>query len=235
LIFRDEVYSSFSEFNFMQPYAKPIRLLLVDDHEIVRAGLKTLLSRTSTIQIVGEASTKSEAVSETARLKPDIVLLDVRLPDGSGFEACREIQSMKTETRVLFLTAFGDDETVFEGIAAGADGYLLKEIDREKLVKAIENVVEGQSVIDPSLTKRVLNRLRTAPGEMLPQDKLASLSRQERRIMALVAEGKTNKQIAADMGLSDKTVKNYLSNALDKLKLTRRSQGAAFFVRHTKD
>jgi len=219
----------------MQPFSKPIRLLLVDDHEIVRAGLKTLLSRASAIQIVGEASTKAEAIAETARLKPDVVLLDVRLPDGSGFETCREIQLMSAETRVLFLTAFGDDETVFEGIAAGAEGYLLKEIDGEKLVKAIENVMEGQSVIDPSLTKRVLNRLRNAPNETKPKDQLASLSNQERRIMALVAEGQTNKQIAANMGLSDKTVKNYLSNALDKLKLTRRSQGAAFFVRHTKN
>lgn len=219
----------------MQPRSKPIRLLVVDDHEIVRAGLRMLLSSGAEIEIVGEAGTKSEAVSEAARLKPDVVLLDIRLPDGNGFEACRQIQSLSADTRVLFLTAFSDDETVFEGISAGADGYLLKEINREKLSEAIKNVAAGQSVIDPVLIPRVFNRLRNQlTDEPIPKNKLAVLSNQERRIVALVAEGKTNKQIAADMGLSDKTVKNYLSNALDKLKLTRRSQAAAFFVQHSK-
>jgi two-component system response regulator DevR len=219
----------------MQPRSKPIRLLLVDDHEVVRAGLRMLLNKGTDIEIVGEAGTKSEAITETARLRPDVVLLDIRLPDGSGFEACRQIQTISSATRILFLTAFGDDETVFEGISAGADGYVLKEIDREKLIQAITNVAAGQSVIDPVLTGRVLNRLRSrAPGEPNNEDKLAILSNQERRIVAFVSEGKTNKQIAAEMGLSDKTVKNYLSNALDKLKLTRRAQAAAFFVQHTK-
>jgi two-component system response regulator DevR len=218
----------------MQTRLKPIRLLLVDDHEVVRAGLKTLLCKTEDIEVVGEAATQSSALTETARLKPDVVLLDIRLPDGSGFEVCRHIQSMNLQIHVLFLTGFADDETVFQGIAAGADGYLLKEVDREGLIQAIFNVASGQSVLDPALTKRVLNRVRekTQPG-VSGEDKLAILSRQERRIIALVAEGKTNKQIAADLGLSDKTVKNYLSNALEKLNLTRRSQAAAFYVQHT--
>lgn len=194
-----------------------------------------LLSKGEDFEIVGEAATKSDALSKAARLKPDVILLDIRLPDGNGFETCRQIQSMNLETRVLFLTAFGDDETVFEGISAGADGYILKEIDREKLFEAITSVASGQSVIDPALTRRVLNRLRhRQPAEEPVEDKLAILSNQERRILAFVTEGKTNKQIAAEMGLSDKTVKNYLSNALDKLKLTRRSQAAAFFVQHSK-
>jgi two-component system, NarL family, response regulator DevR len=219
----------------MQLRSKPIRLLLVDDHEVVRAGLKMILSKREDFEIVGEAATKSDALFKAARLKPDVVLLDIRLPDGNGFEACRQIQSMNMDTRILLLTAFGDDETVFEGISAGADGYLLKEIDREKLFEAITSVAAGQSVIDPALTRRVLNRLRSRTSAEPPsEDKLAILSNQERRIVAFVSEGKTNKQIATEMGLSDKTVKNYLSNALDKLKLSRRSQAAAFFVQHSR-
>jgi two-component system response regulator DevR len=211
---------------------KTIRVLLVDDHEVVRLGLKMLLERAPTLQIVGDAGTMAGAISEAARLKPDVVLLDVRLPDGSGFEACRRIHAMGFDVRVLFLTSFADDETVFEGIAAGADGYLLKEIDGDRLINAIVNVASGQSVLDPSITKRVLGRVRNL-SEPAAKDKLAILSNQEKRVLALVAEGKTNKEIALDLGLSDKTVKNYFSNILDKLKLTRRSQAAAFFVQHT--
>lgn len=211
---------------------KRIRLLLVDDHEVVRVGLKMLLERAPNFEIVGDASTMTAAISEAARLKPDVVLMDVRLPDGSGFEACRRIHAMGFEVRVLFLTSFADDETVFEGIAAGADGYLLKEIDGDRLIRAIENVATGQSVLDPLITKRVLGRVRNL-SEPAAKDKLAILSNQEKRVLALVAEGKTNKEIALVLGLSDKTVKNYFSNILDKLKLTRRSQAAAFFVQHT--
>jgi two-component system response regulator DevR len=209
----------------------PIRLLLVDDHEIVRAGLKTLLEKAKDIEIVGEADTKSTALDETNRLKPDVVLLDIRLPDGNGFEACRQIRGINATTRVLFLTAFGDDDTVFESISAGGDGYLLKEMNADRLIQAIRNVAAGQSVLDPAITGRVMQRVRKA-SEPATKDKLDLLSAQEKRVLALVTEGKTNKEIAADMGLSDKTVKNYLSNLLDKLKLTRRSQAAAFYVQH---
>jgi two-component system response regulator DevR len=210
----------------------PIRVLLVDDHEIVRVGLKTLFEGHPRIQIVGEAGTVKAAVEECGRLKPDLVLLDVRLPDGNGFDACEQIQKQSPETRVLILTSYTDDQVVLNALDAGADGYLLKEIDGEALVRAIEKVVAGQSVLDPAVTRRVLSRIR--PGEAhTSADKLSLLSPQERRVLALVAEGKTNKEIGLDMGLSDKTVKNYLSNVLDKLELSRRSQAAAFYAQNS--
>ncbi|MEW6160065.1 MAG: response regulator transcription factor, partial [Verrucomicrobiota bacterium] len=135
-----------------QPDTKPIRLLLVDDHEVVRIGLRTLLERFPEIEVVGEAGTVATAISETARLRPDVVLLDIRLPDGSGFTACREIQKMPTDTHVLVLTSYTDEEIVFEAIGSGADGYLLKEIDSEALVQAIKKVATGQSILDPAVT-----------------------------------------------------------------------------------
>ncbi|HXT38861.1 MAG TPA: response regulator transcription factor [Candidatus Angelobacter sp.] len=214
------------------PETRPIRLLIVDDHKVVRLGLHTLLSRHAGIEVVGEAGTMESAVQETARLLPDVVLMDVRLPDGNGFEACRQIRRSQIETRVLFLTSFADEEIVLESIDAGGDGYLLKEIDEENLVRAVRNVAAGQSILDPAVTRRVLERVKnadTAPAK----DKLDTLSPQERRVLALVAEGKTNKEIGLALGLSDKTVKNYLSNMLDKLQLTRRSQAAAFYVQHS--
>jgi two-component system response regulator DevR len=211
---------------------KRVRLLIVDDHEVVRVGLTTLLGRFQSIEVVGEAGTVAAALAETQRLSPDVVLLDIRLPDGDGFEACRQIQKTATETRVLILTSFADDDVVFQAIAAGADGYLLKEIDGEGLVKAIEKVAAGQSILDPAITRRVMGRVKNLTEPVI-KDKLDSLSAQERKVVALVAEGKTNKEIATDMGLSDKTVKNYLSNILDKLQFTRRSQAAAFFVQHS--
>lgn len=210
---------------------KAIRLLVVDDHEVVRVGLKTLLGRFPSLEIVGEAGTVGTAVSETERLAPDVVLLDIRLGTESGFDACRQIQKMRVDSRVLILTSFADDNFVFEAIAAGADGYLLKEINGEALVDAIHRVASGQSILDPAITKQVLGRVKTL-SEPQAKDKLDSLSAQERRVIALVAQGKTNKEIAADLGLSDKTVKNYLSNILDKLQLSRRSQAAAYFVQH---
>jgi two-component system response regulator DevR len=208
-----------------------IRLLLVDDHEVVRVGLKMLLERNPRLRVIGEATNMADAITEVVRLKPDVVLLDIRLPDGNGFEVCRRLRTMNVESRIVFLTSFSDDETVFEGISAGADGYLLKEADSDQLIKAIETVASGQSVLDPTVTTRVLGRVRNA-SDSPNKDRLAILSNQERKVLALVAEGKTNKEIALDMGLSDKTVKNYFSNILDKLKLTRRSQAAAFFVQH---
>jgi DNA-binding NarL/FixJ family response regulator len=158
--------------------------------------------------------------------------MDVRLPDGNGFDACRQIRKTHPETRVLFLTSFADEEIVLESIDAGGDGYLLKEIDEENLVRAIINVASGQSILDPAVTRRVLERVKN-PEATLGKEKLEMLSPQERRVLALVAEGKTNKEIGVALGLSDKTVKNYLSNILEKLQLTRRSQAAAFFVQHS--
>jgi DNA-binding NarL/FixJ family response regulator len=211
---------------------KTIRILLVDDHEVVRVGLRTLLSRNPELEIVGEAGTVTAAVELAATLKPDVVLLDVRLPDGTGFDACRQIQKLPGDTRVLILTSFADEDTVLQSVAAGADGYLLKEADGEGLMHAIEQVAAGQSILDPAITRSVLSRVRQG-NEPSAKDKLDILSVQERRVLSLVAEGKTNKEIAADMGLSDKTVKNYLANVMEKLQLHRRSQAAAFFAQHT--
>ncbi|MBI2929684.1 MAG: response regulator transcription factor [Verrucomicrobia bacterium] len=215
------------------PESKPFRLLLVDDHEVVRIGLKTLLGRYPEFEVVGEASTAASAVAESERLRPDVILLDIRLPDASGFEACRQIQQKQLPSRVLILTSFADENIVLDAIAVGADGYLLKEIGAEALVQGIKTVAMGQSILDPAVTRRVLGRVKSF-GQSEATDKLAALSSQERRVIALVAEGKTNKEIATDLGLSDKTVKNYLSNLLEKLNLSRRSQAAAFFVHHSR-
>jgi len=215
-----------------QPDPKAIRLLIVDDHKVVRLGLHTLLNRHPGIEVVGEAGTVAAAVAGTARLQPDVVLMDVRLPDGNGFEACRQIRKSQLETRVLFLTSFADEDIVLESIDAGGDGYLLKEIDEENLVRAIRSVAAGQSILDPAVTRRVLERVKNSDTQTA-KDGLDVLSGQERRVLALVAEGKTNKEIGVALGLSDKTVKNYISNILEKLQMTRRSQAAAFFVQHS--
>ncbi len=213
------------------PEPKRIRIVIVDDHRVVRSGLTALLGQYPWIAVAGEAGTVAEAVRETVRLRPDLVLMDVRLPDGKGYEACREIRRQAPETRVLFLTSFADEEIVLESLDAGADGYLLKEIDEEALVRGIQEVAAGRSILDPAVTRRVLERTRQPPGSTA-REKWESLSPQERRVLALVAEGKTNKEIAMALELSDKTVKNYFSNLLDKLQLSRRSQAAAFYVQH---
>jgi two-component system, NarL family, response regulator DevR len=209
--------------------SKPISLLLVEDHEIVRVALRTLLEKAEGIQVVGDTGTAGDAIEEAVRLKPDVVLMDVQLPGGSGVNACREIRSASPNTRVLFLTSFADENTVEAAVLGGADGYLHKEIGRATLLRAIRTVAEGRSVLDPAVTRTVLNRLRTLQAE----GKGEPLSDQERRVLALVAEGKTNKEIAGILQLSDKTVKNYLSNVYDKLQVTRRSQAAAFYARHS--
>jgi two-component system response regulator DevR len=216
-----------------RPESHSIRLLLVDDHKVVRSGVKALLSATGSIEVVGEAGTVADAVSVAARLKPDLVLMDVRLPDGSGIDACREIRAARPGTRVLFLTSFADDDAVLATILAGAAGYLLKEIDEEALIRAIETVAAGGSILDPSVTQRVLSRIKDQPsaGE---EQKGVDLSPQEQKVVALVAEGQTNKEIAVALGLSDKTVRNYLSNIFQKLQVSRRSQAAALYVRRTK-
>jgi len=218
----------------MQADSARVRLLMVDDHKVVRLGLLTLLAHYPDIEVTGEAGTVAEAVARAMELKPDLVLMDVRLPDGNGFEACRQIRKLLPDVRVLFLTSFADEQIVLESIDAGADGYLLKEIDEDSLVRAIRDVARGQSILDPAITRRVLERART-PSIPPSRDRWEMLSPQERRVLALVAQGKTNKEIAIVLGLSDKTVKNYLSNALDKLGMTRRSQAAAFFVQHSID
>ena len=212
-------------------YMKRVRVLIVDDHEVVRVGLRTLLSSEPWIEVVGEAVSAATALPEVKRLLPDVVLLDVRLGDGNGFDVCREIQKIEHEVRVLVLTSFADDNVIVEAISAGADGYLLKEVNRDALISAIEKVASGQSVLDPAVTGRVFGRIQSLVQNP-SGNKLSLLSAQEKRVLALVAQGATNKEIASAMGLSDKTIKNYFSNILDKLQMSRRSQAAAYFVQH---
>ena len=214
------------------PKSSSIRLLLVDDHEVVRVGLRTVLHNNQGITIVGEADSKAEAALEAKRLRPDVILMDVRLPDGSGVEACREILSEQPNSRVIFLTSYTDDDSVLAAVLAGAYGYVLKEIDSAALIRAIRTVSTGRSILDPSVTKRALEWIKTvstAEGPIRP----SSLSPQEERVLALVADGLTNKEIATSLKLSDKTVKNYLANMFQKLHISRRAQAAAFFVKRT--
>ncbi|HEV8073051.1 MAG TPA: response regulator transcription factor [Opitutaceae bacterium] len=212
----------------------PIRILIVDDSELVRRGIKTVLAAhsQSPLRVVGEAGTAAAAVAETARLKPDIVLLDIRLPDGSGFNACREILRSQPDTRVVVLTSVSSDNFIYEAITSGAQGYLLKEIDPAGLVQALIDVADGKSILDPDTTARVMRLVRAQSGSATSED-LASLSPQERRVLALVAEGKTNKEVGERLGLSDNTVKNYLGSVFEKLHIKRRSQAAALYVQNT--
>lgn len=215
-----------------QPQPKSIRLLLVDDHEVLRLGLRTLFNEAGGIQVIGEAGTKAAAVTEAIRLKPDVILMDVRLPDGTGVEACREIRNAAPNTRVLFLTSFADDDAVMATIMAGADGFLLKEIGGEELVRAVKTVAGGQSILDPAVTQRVLSKMKTL-STPVAEDNTEALSPQETKVLALVAEGKTNKEIAVALELSDKTVGHYLENIFQKLQVTRRSQAAVLFARRS--
>jgi two-component system response regulator DevR len=210
---------------------RPLRLLVVDDHEVVRQGLVALLDRRAGFQVVAQAGSVQEAIAQARLQRPDIVVMDVRLPDGSGVEACREIRAELPETRVIMLTSFPDDEAVLSAIVAGASGYLLKQIRARDLVAALEAVGRGESLLDPAVTERVLERVRRiATGQS--NDELSVLTPQEQKILMLVAEGKTNKEIATDVFLSDKTVKNYVSSILSKLNLERRAQAAAFVAKH---
>lgn len=203
---------------------KPIRLLIVDDQPIVLAGLRTLLELSSHLQVVGEAETVTAAIEETGRLAPDVVVLDLRLSDGSGVEACREIRSLYPAVRVLVLTSCMDDEAVLAAMMGGAHGYLLKSARMDELRRAIERVAAGEKVLDPALTQTAISRMKATPSG-------PGLSAQEGRILALLAKGRTNKEIAAVLGLSEKTVKNYLSHIFQKLNVTRRSQAVALFTR----
>jgi DNA-binding NarL/FixJ family response regulator len=204
---------------------------VVDDHEVGRQGLVSLLERREHFQVVAEAGTAAEAVEMARKFEPDLVIMDVRLPDGSGIEACREIRAELPTTKVVILTSYPDEEAVLSAIIAGASGYLLKQIRGRDLVNALESVGRGESLLDPAVTEKVLDRVRRiATGTY--RDELAQLTQQEQKILLLVAEGKTNKEIASEVFLSDKTVKNYVSSILSKLNLERRAQAAAFVARH---
>jgi two-component system, NarL family, response regulator DevR len=209
----------------------PLRILVVDDHEVVRQGLVSLIERREGFQVVAQAGTVAEATEAARKFQPDLVIMDVRLPDGSGIEACREIRAELPATRIVILTSYPDEEAVFASIVAGASGYLLKQIRGRDLVAALESVGRGESLLDPAVTEKVLDRVRRIASGTYT-DELAQLTRQEQKILLLIAEGKTNKQIALDIFLSDKTVKNYVSSILAKLNLQRRSQAAAFVARH---
>ncbi len=207
-----------------------MKILIVDDHEIVRHGLRALLARRENFEIVGEAGTVAEAVKQAAATSPDIVIMDVRLSDGTGVEACREIRSLNPATKVIMLTSYSDDKALFDSILAGANGYLLKQAESKVLVSAIERVAKGESLLDPAVTQSVLDKVKHLISEP-STGKNSELTNQELQVVSLIAEGKTNREIGQEMFLSEKTVKNYVSNILDKLNLGRRSEAAAYYVR----
>jgi len=209
----------------------PLRVLLVDDHEVVRDGIAALLRATDDLVVAGEASGVQEAIDEADRTRPDVVVMDVRLQDGSGIEATREIRARRPATQVLMLTSFADDEAIFASIMAGASGYVLKQVRGGELVRAIRAVGQGQSLLDPAVTKSVLDRLRKGK-HLMKDEKLARLSPQEERILSLVAEGRTNNEIGQELHLAEKTVKNYVSSILSKLEVARRAEAAAYLARH---
>ncbi len=208
----------------------PIRLVLVDDSEVVRLGLRTLLGAEPAFKILADAATVAAAIEVCRRTQPDVVLLDIRLPDGTGFDACRGILKYLPDTRVLILTSVADDSLVDQAIRCGAQGYLLKEVDGRGLTQAIKDVAGGKSILDPAVTNRVLRMVKS--GSHNDVQALASLSPQEQRVLALIAEGKTNKEVGVHLNLSEKTVKNYLANIFDKLEVTRRAQAAAMFAKN---
>jgi len=207
-----------------------VRVFLLDDHEIVRRGLRDLLESDPTIVVVGEAGTAAEAREEILALRPDVAVLDGRLPDGSGVEVARDVRAVDPSVRVLVLTSYDDDEALFAAITAGASGYLLKQMRGDDLVEAVHRVAAGQSLLDPAVTARVLERLRGGSRA----DRLGSLTEQERRILGLIAEGMTNRAIAEHLGLAEKTVKNHVSSILSKLGLDSRTQAALYATRGTR-
>jgi two-component system, NarL family, response regulator DevR len=211
-----------------------IKVMLVDDHEVVRRGLRSLVETTDDLEVVGEAGSVAEAIRRAQQTQPDVVVMDVRLPDGSGIEAARDIRAQRPATRVLMLTSYADEGAVFSSIMAGAAGYLLKEVNAAELLSGIRTVAMGKSLLDPTVTSAVLERVRSG-GKTSRDPKLARLSAQEDRILALVAEGKTNAEIGVLLKLSDKTVKNYVSSILAKLEVARRSEAAAYLARHTRE
>ncbi|WP_431945353.1 response regulator [Actinacidiphila sp. bgisy167] len=206
-----------------------IRVFLLDDHEVVRRGVHELLAAEDGIEVVGEAGTAAEALTRIPAVRPDVAVLDVRLPDGSGVEVCREIRSSQPGIACLMLTSYADDEALFDAIMAGASGYVLKDIRASDLVGAVRDVAEGRSLLDPVATARVLERLRGGAGRQ--EDRLADLTDQEKRILDLIGEGLTNRQIGDRLHLAEKTVKNYVSSLLAKLGMQRRTQAAAYVAR----
>jgi DNA-binding NarL/FixJ family response regulator len=213
------------------PESDKIRVFLLDDHEIVRRGLKELLESEGDIEVVGESGLAQEATRRIPALRPDIAVLDARLPDGSGIDVCREVRSQHPEIAALILTSYDDDEALFSAIMAGAAGYVLKQVRGNDLLDTVRRVAAGQSMLDPAVTRQVLDRLRRGPEE---DPALSPLTPQERRILELIGEGMTNRQIAGEMYLAEKTVKNYVSAMLAKLGLERRTQAAVFAAKHLK-
>jgi DNA-binding NarL/FixJ family response regulator len=209
--------------------ARAIRVMLVDDHEVVREGLRTLLSRNKGMTVAAEASTMAEAIEAAARAKPDVIVMDVRLPDGSGVEACRTIREVRPETKVIMLTSYADDEALFASIVAGAAGYLLKQTRGQAVIEAITAVAQGRSLLDPDVTGKVLERVRRGGDDEDPA--FASLTEQERKVLEHLAEGRTNREIGEAMFLAEKTIKNYVSRILDKLGLSRRAEAAAYMAK----
>jgi two-component system response regulator DevR len=208
-----------------------LRVMLVDDHEVVRSGIRAMLQANQDISVVAEAGSVHEAIQQAAAVCPDIVVMDVRLADGSGIEATREIRAQRPETKVLMLTSFADDEALFASIMAGASGYVLKQIRGGELVRAIRAVGGGQSLLDPIVTATVLDRLRKGK-HLMRDEKLARLSAQEERILQLIADGNTNREIGQQLSLAEKTIKNYVSTILSKLEVARRAEAAAYLARH---
>jgi two-component system response regulator DevR len=210
----------------------PLRVMIVDDHEVVRNGIKALLEDEAGISVAGEAGTVKDAIERAEWARPDVIVMDVRLADGSGIEATREIRAKLPKTQVLMLTTFADDDALFASIMAGAAGYVLKQIKGGDLVRAIRAVGQGENLLDPAVTKGVLDRLRKGK-HLLKDERLARLSAQEERILGSIADGKTNRQIGDELHLAEKTVKNYVSSILSKLEVARRAEAAAYLARHT--
>lgn len=208
-----------------------LRLMIVDDHEVVRFGLKGLLARQSGWDVVAEAGTVVEAVRRAKEYRPDVVVMDIRLSDGSGIDACREIVKALPETRVIMLTSFAEDELLFNAISAGAAGYVLKQVGNDDLIRAIETVARGEALLDPSVTNQVLAKLRQSTRS----EAFVDLTEQELKVLSLVAKGKTNKEIADSLHLSEGTIRNYVSNVLSKLSLSNRAEATGYAIRHNLD
>ncbi|MFD7048097.1 response regulator transcription factor [Streptomyces sp. RLB3-17] len=212
------------------PESGKITVFLLDDHEVVRRGVRELLSGEDDIEVVGEAGTAADALARIPAAAPDVAVLDVRLPDGSGVEVCREIRSRNEDIKCLMLTSFADDEALFDAIMAGASGYVLKAIRGAELLSAVRDVAAGKSLLDPVATAQVLKRLRHG-GSARNDDKLGHLTEQERKVLDLIGEGLTNRVIGERLHLAEKTIKNYVSSLLSKLGMERRSQAAAYVAR----
>ena len=214
----------------MTAETKPVRVFIVDDSELVRLGLRSLIEDTPGLRLVGEAATVRTAVENAPRAKPDVVLLDIRLPDGTGFDACRQLRASSPALRILMLTSALDEQTISQAVNAGAHGYLLKEVDSAGLIAAIHGVAAGKTIFDSAATAKMADLVRHGEKNRNDAGRLALLSPQEQRVMALLSEGLTNKEIGARLNLTEKTVKNYLATVFDKLGITRRAQAAALFV-----